>query len=51
MIWGIHQNKYTSLFTDVKSERVLERTLSPHPLGVDYMMLGEIEREKIVYEH
>ena len=43
MISEVHDNEYTILLTDGKSKRVLESTLSPLPVGIDYMRMSEIE--------
>ena len=48
MILEVHDDEYTILFTDGKSKRVLESTLSPLPVGIDYMRMSEIERENFI---
>jgi hypothetical protein len=49
-ILEVHEDKYTISLADGKIENVLESTLSPFPLGVDYLSMSEIEQASFVYE-
>ena len=49
-ILEVHEDEYTILLADGKIENILESTLSPLPVGVDYLSMSEIEWESFVYE-